>query len=435
MPFKLFKPKSKLTSRRATTATTTITSPSPSDLPIPNHFRCPISLDLMKDPVTLPTGITYDRRSIETWLKEGNLTCPLTNQPLPLDGDLIPNHTIRRMIQEWCVAHCSLGVERIPTPKIPITSLQVSEILSEISAALQSGDGLRVSDLVVKLRDWSIESERNRRCISSNKAAAGVVAAAFKDFPSEQGLCVLAGMLPLSEEAKKLLSDAESLSSIVSVLRNGSLSGRLHAVLMVKEITATDTEQAAQIAMNNGLIEAIVRLVKEPISPQGTKVALVAAYYMVASEEKVASRFAEMGIVTVLLDMIVDAEKSLCEKALVVIDAVLNSEMGRQRALNHALFMPVLVKKMFRVSDIATEFAVSAIWKLCRKQSDNGEKERSLKEAIQVGAFQKLLLLLQVGCSDSTREKATELLRIMNGIKGKEECTETADFKHLKMPF
>ncbi|PKU78019.1 U-box domain-containing protein 21-like [Dendrobium catenatum] len=437
MPLRFCRLAPKLTSRRPTTTTTTSTSPS--DVPIPNHFRCPISLDLMKDPVTLPTGITYDRRSIETWLEAGNLTCPLTNQLLPLplvaDGGLIPNHTIRRMIQEWCVAHRSHGIERIPTPKTPITSIQVAETLSEISAALLRGDGPRCSDLVAKLKTWSNESERNRRCISSNGAAARVVSEVFKEFPSEQGLSVLAGMLPLSEEARKLLSSTESLNSIVSVMRNGNLSGRLHAVLMVKEIAAADTEQAAQIAATDGLIESIVRLVKEPFSPQATKASLVAAYYLVSSDEKVASRFAEIGFVTVLLDMLVDAQKNLCEKGLVVIDGVLNSEIGREKASSHALTVPLLVKKMFRVSDITTEFAVSAIWKLCKNQKNNVGREKCLKEAMQFGAFQKLLLLLQVGCSDNTKEKASELLRMLNGLKGTEECIETSDFKQLKRSF
>ncbi|CAM8957107.1 unnamed protein product [Rhodiola kirilowii] len=42
------------------------------ELAIPSHFRCPISLDLMKDPVTLSTGISYDRESIETWIENGS---------------------------------------------------------------------------------------------------------------------------------------------------------------------------------------------------------------------------------------------------------------------------------------------------------------------------------------------------------------------------
>jgi len=87
-------------------------------LQVPWYFRCPISLELMRDPVTVSTGQTYDRASIESWVATGNTTCPVTRAPLA-DFTLIPNHTLRRLIQEWCVAHRSMGVERIPTPKQP----------------------------------------------------------------------------------------------------------------------------------------------------------------------------------------------------------------------------------------------------------------------------------------------------------------------------
>ena len=35
---------------------------------VPSHFLCPISLQIMRDPVTLPTGISYDRAAISRWL-------------------------------------------------------------------------------------------------------------------------------------------------------------------------------------------------------------------------------------------------------------------------------------------------------------------------------------------------------------------------------
>lgn len=92
------------------------------ELTIPSHFRCPISLDLMKDPVTLSTGITYDRESVEKWIESGKETCPVTNQILA-SFDLIPNHAIRKRIQDWSVENKSYGIERIPTPKIVLKLL------------------------------------------------------------------------------------------------------------------------------------------------------------------------------------------------------------------------------------------------------------------------------------------------------------------------
>ncbi|PKA46065.1 U-box domain-containing protein 20 [Apostasia shenzhenica] len=407
-----------------------------AELSIPFHFRCPISLDLMQDPVTLPTGITYDRQNIEAWLEGGNCTCPVTNQPFAFGAagdELIPNHAIRRMIQDWCVAHRSHGIERIPTPKIPVTRAQIEEVLSEIAASCWRSDEARCLELVKKVKAWAAESDRNRRSISSNRAASGVLAAAFRRFPTEEILSALAGISPLNEEARQHLGSSESLKSIVFILRNGKISGRLYAILLVKDLAA-ETEQAEELARMEGLVEAVAAMVKEPISLQAAKASLAAAYYLSSSSWMTAARLVEMGLVPAVLEMLVDSEKSLCEKALGMLVEMLRTELGRKRAACHSLTVPVLVKKMFRVSDTATELAVSALWKLCRTNGGCGGEtgETCAKEAMQFGAFQKLLLLLQVGCSESTKEKATELLRVMKGTNGAEECIESMDLRGIK---
>ncbi|KAJ6896409.1 hypothetical protein NC651_022573 [Populus alba x Populus x berolinensis] len=70
----------------------------------------------MRDPVTVSTGQTYDRSSIESWVATGNTTCPVTRAPLT-DFTLIPNHTLRRLIQDWCVANRAFGVETNSNPE------------------------------------------------------------------------------------------------------------------------------------------------------------------------------------------------------------------------------------------------------------------------------------------------------------------------------
>ncbi|XP_028789814.1 U-box domain-containing protein 43 [Neltuma alba] len=65
-----------------------------------HSFYCPISLDIMEDPVETSSGKTFERKAIEKWLAEGNNNCPLTM--LPLDASkLRPNKTLRQSIQEW----------------------------------------------------------------------------------------------------------------------------------------------------------------------------------------------------------------------------------------------------------------------------------------------------------------------------------------------
>lgn len=71
---------------------------------VPSFFKCPISLDIMTSPVSLSTGVTYDRSSIQQWLDEGNNTCPATMQVLE-SKDVIPNYTLRRLIQVWSTSN------------------------------------------------------------------------------------------------------------------------------------------------------------------------------------------------------------------------------------------------------------------------------------------------------------------------------------------
>ncbi|GFY91253.1 CYS, MET, PRO, and GLY protein 2 [Actinidia rufa] len=52
---------------------------------VPTFFKCPISLDVMKSPVSLCTGVTYDRSSIQRWLDSGHNTCPATMQKREID--------------------------------------------------------------------------------------------------------------------------------------------------------------------------------------------------------------------------------------------------------------------------------------------------------------------------------------------------------------
>ncbi|KAE8730623.1 U-box domain-containing protein 3 [Hibiscus syriacus] len=72
-----------------------------SGISIPPHFLCPLSVELMTDPVIVASGQTYDRTSIQKWLDSGLTICPLTHQALK-HTNLIPNHTVKAMVANWC---------------------------------------------------------------------------------------------------------------------------------------------------------------------------------------------------------------------------------------------------------------------------------------------------------------------------------------------
>ncbi|CBI38301.3 unnamed protein product, partial [Vitis vinifera] len=71
----------------------------------PDDFKCPISLEIMSDPVILSSGHTFDRSSIQRWLDSGHRTCPITKLPLSEHPSLIPNHALRSLISNYTLLH------------------------------------------------------------------------------------------------------------------------------------------------------------------------------------------------------------------------------------------------------------------------------------------------------------------------------------------
>ncbi|KAA3457441.1 U-box domain-containing protein 4 [Gossypium australe] len=68
---------------------------------IPADFCCPLSLELMTDPVIVASGQTYERAFIKNWIDLGLTVCPKTRQTLA-HINLIPNYTVKALITNWC---------------------------------------------------------------------------------------------------------------------------------------------------------------------------------------------------------------------------------------------------------------------------------------------------------------------------------------------
>ena len=65
---------------------------------VPQSFICPITCEVMKDPVTAADGHSYEASAIMQWLASSNMS-PLTGQPLP-NKQLARSHALRNAIQE-----------------------------------------------------------------------------------------------------------------------------------------------------------------------------------------------------------------------------------------------------------------------------------------------------------------------------------------------
>lgn len=64
---------------------------------VPTEFLCPITQEVMQDPVVAADGTTYERSAITAWVLAHG-TSPLTRAPLSVDR-LLPNRSLRSMIE------------------------------------------------------------------------------------------------------------------------------------------------------------------------------------------------------------------------------------------------------------------------------------------------------------------------------------------------
>ena len=71
------------------------------DNDIRDDFLCSISQEIMQDPVIASDGYTYDRKSIEEWLRN-NEKSPMTLLKLEkYDKNFIPNRSLKSAIESW----------------------------------------------------------------------------------------------------------------------------------------------------------------------------------------------------------------------------------------------------------------------------------------------------------------------------------------------
>ena len=66
----------------------------------PNSFVCPVSGELMADPVTCVDGHSYEKECILRWFRESRVTSPVTGIALD-SATVFPNHALRNAIEEW----------------------------------------------------------------------------------------------------------------------------------------------------------------------------------------------------------------------------------------------------------------------------------------------------------------------------------------------
>ncbi|OAY26371.1 hypothetical protein MANES_16G042400v8 [Manihot esculenta] len=381
---------------------------------IPKDFCCPISLDLMRDPVIISTGQTYDRSSISRWVEEGHCTCPKTGQMLT-NSRLVPNRALRNLIVQWCTAH---GMPYEPPENIDSSAEAFSAALptkaaleaNRATAALliqQLADGSQVAKTIAarEIRLLAKTGKENRAFIAEAGAIPHLHKLLSSTNPIAQENSVTA-MLNLSiydKNKSRIMDEDGCLGSIVEVLRLGlTIEARENAAATLFSLSAVH-DYKTRIADERGAVEALAGLLKVG-TPRGKKDAVTALFNLSTHTENCA-RMIEAGAVTALVVAL--GNEVVAEEAAGALALIVRQPIGSEAVGKEEMAVAGLIGMMRCGTPRGKENAVAALLELCRS-GGLAATERVLRAPALAGLLQTLLFT----GTKRARRKAASLARV-----------------------
>ncbi|KAK4765876.1 hypothetical protein SAY87_007518 [Trapa incisa] len=312
----------------------------------PEDFLCPLSKELMRDPVIIATGQTYDRVSIHKWMKAGNRTCPMTQQVLS-HTTLTPNHLVREMISRWCKTQGVELSELVPcTDQDGITESERDKFLSllrkmssTISEQKEAAKELRLlTRKMPSFRGLFGESPQAIPQLLNPLCAVSPSSSVHLDLQED----VITTLLNLSihDNNKKLVAETPSvIPLLMEALTSGTIATRSNAAATLFTLSALDSNK--ELIGKYGALRPLINLLEEG-HPHAMRDVASAIFNLCISHENRARAVRE-GAVGVLLSKI---ENRSCVDELLSILAILSSHQKAIEEMAELDVVPCLLSLM-----------------------------------------------------------------------------------------
>ncbi|XP_028778315.1 U-box domain-containing protein 19-like [Neltuma alba] len=340
----------------------------------PQDFRCPISLQLMADPVTLSTGQTYDRASIQKWLKAGNRTCPKTGEKLT-NTELVPNTTLRKLIHQFCAdngvstsksGHRSRDITRTSVPGSTASAHAMQFLSWFIARRLVFGTDEQKNKAAYEIRVLARSNIFNRACLIEVGTVPSLLNLLDTNDKSTQENAISA-LLKLAKHTngQKTIMESDGLTPILTVLKNGiSLEARQTAAAIIFYLSSTK-ENRKIIGENPEAIPALVELIKEETTALGKKNATVAIFGLLLLPQN-HQKVLEANAVPALVNILSSSEKSDLTTDCLAVLAALAENVEGAKAVSKACALPLIVGMLQKITwRTGKEHCVAILMSLC----------------------------------------------------------------------
>ncbi|XP_062207287.1 U-box domain-containing protein 16-like [Phragmites australis] len=380
----------------------------------PPDFRCPISLDLMRDPVVVASGQTYERESIDRWFGSGKSTCPKTGQALA-NLEHVPNKALKNLIAKWCRENKALKnliamegseasksepAQAVAANKAALEAARMtaSFLVKELSISFSPDAANRV---VHEIRLLSKSGSDSRAFVGEAGAVPLLVPQLYSGDAGLQ-LNAVTALLNLSilEANKKRIMHAEgAVEAVAHIMSSGATwRAKENAAAAVLSLASVHTYRR-RLGRNPSIVENLVHLVRT--GPTSTKKDALAALLSLAGERENVGKLVDAGVAQVALSAISE------EETAAAVLAALAKRGGAEAIVNIDGAVARLVAEMRRGTEWARENATGALVLLCRRLG-----AQAVTQVMAVPGVEWAIWELMGTGTERARRKAASLGRI-----------------------
>eukprot|EP00249_Psilotum_nudum_P023628 c28940_g1_i1 orf=656-3178(+) len=347
-----------------------------------SSFYCPLTREIMKEPVMVSNNKTYEREAIESWFKEGHSVDPLTMKELA-DTSLRPNRDLQKTILEWqerdfvvqilkakekLTRDGAQGKEQEQEQAIDILSRLCEK--STVNKYWVSFEGLIpyiVGCLTLKnynmklsalslLKELVMDNDWNKELLIQAGGLEAVSCFLLKDSHLKQAsIELLAELVKDKVACRKLGQQQGTIMLLVACFMNGEdASEKEKARLILEQLSGTD-ENVRQMVEANWCSPFVNRLSH---GPEESKLALVIALAEMQLTDRQREAFVTDDVISPLFRLMQSGKVQIEDATVKALQNLSSSEAAKSKIVELGIF-PILLEKMFSEKS-SQDFKVAA---------------------------------------------------------------------------
>ncbi|KAK3229852.1 hypothetical protein Dsin_001733 [Dipteronia sinensis] len=370
---------------------------------VPSLFRCPISLDVMRSPVSLCTGVTYERSSIQYWLESGHDTCPATMQILSTK-EFIPNLTLHRLISTW-------------SRPLTVSEREVRVLIEKVGCESESKTS--VVDCLVKIAEFVSSREENRKFLARYGGFVDTIVGILRRNCAE--IVVLESVvrvldLVLTENGVKeklnsliMKSNNNYLFSILKVIHKGSLDSKIRSIKILDSISV-DNESKRQLSETENLLSVLFDNLKTA-EDENLDDSVLTILITLSAIRPVKTQLVNLGLVQVLSNTLWNPKSANPNvgKVIKLLSLMVTCSEGRCAVSEEPRCAAGIVEMIMKVKKTAREDGMVVLWSMCCLYNDGRVKEA----VVTSNGVTKMLLVMQSENEGIVRRMCGDLIKVL----------------------